>query len=1021
MSVRNDRKLFLRPALHHRPLALWIWNDELTADRVRSQFDALIEGGFGGAIVQWHPDSGETAYLSDRWFEALAGAVKRAKKLGAELWLSAEFGHAQTSKKAIGAHAAQRLVMHDLVITSDQDREIFDDAVASFVVTHSDATGGVQRRGGGLALVPDRIAIAPIIFDVAPAQLAGRRMLVFRVKESKGHWNLLDSAVGEEMIRGLYEEHRRRLGRALGTTITRFYTCDVQIEPGPSELPWDVDFDALFRETRGYSLVPHLPSLFFETSGCETHRYDYWSLVGELFREGLIGPIAEWCAARRIGLSGHAGYLPTLKEAVRNAGLLMPMSARLSEPVVETPGNEKIAQRIDTEAYSQRVVSIKQVASIQRQLGRSDALSESFRASGHGVTPEDLGVSAHLQAVLGVTRVIHYAAPYSLRGDRKIDLSPIIGPQQPWWKIGRGYFEALSRLHWLSTQGRAVCDVLVLHPGSSIQAAYRHFRREDEAKREGYLFDANLAFETLDTHFAMLSSALLDAQIDFDYGDEIVMSRNGAAENKTFRVGKAAYRIVLLPPLLNIRRTTLELLQDFAVCGGIIIAAGSAPRLLDGRPSEEPATFLSEYAERLIDGVEAFEYRQLTGRLTALGCRTVRILDTAGNDVRTLKVQRRECDDKVIFLMVNLSQHAVEAEVRLRPDKPGRIEEWDCATGSSWGMAECVAGEELSMPLTWAPGQLRVLVRVPDEQNPLSIRPPTGSGRVIRPEWRGRRSSPNTLVLRECQLTDGGPRLSVTEVRVELFKRIKAERTAARITTWWPFQVSPIIPWTEACQGVLELAKDASARLNGEEIYFDVVKVGRDPSMRIVNLPRLRLGENILELTGTYSDPWSFEGPSISGDFRVNHDGGRQFIMEFDSGPVALGGWADRGMPFYAGSVVYRAEVQGEKLGAGQRVALEAGRVAGAAEVRVDGAIAGQILCPPYRCDLTEHWTARNMNIEVEVANSLRNLFGPHFALDEGHRTWFTREDFEAPAGAALQFEECGLIEAPIIVVETPF
>ena len=64
--------------------------------------------------------------------------------------------------------------------------------------------------------------------------------------------------------------------------------------------------------------------------------------------------------------------------------------------------------------------------------------------------------------------------------------------------------------------------------------------------------------------FSDLRDALLRRALDFDYGDEEILSRHGRVVEggpaRLLVVGKAAYKAVLVPPMNTMRATTLELL-----------------------------------------------------------------------------------------------------------------------------------------------------------------------------------------------------------------------------------------------------------------------------------------------------------------------------------------------------------------------------------------------------------------------------------------------------------------------------
>ncbi len=67
---------------------------------------------------------------------------------------------------------------------------------------------------------------------------------------------------------------------------------------------------------------------------------------------------------------------------------------------------------------------------------------------------------------------------------------------------------------------------------------------------------------------------LIENKIDFDYGDEEILSRLACAENGVMKVGAGRYDIVIVPPCLTLRSSTFTLLEQFAAQGGRLILMG---------------------------------------------------------------------------------------------------------------------------------------------------------------------------------------------------------------------------------------------------------------------------------------------------------------------------------------------------------------------------------------------------------------------------------------------------------------
>ena len=84
-----------------------------------------------------------------------------------------------------------------------------------------------------------------------------------------------------------------------------------------------------------------------------------------------------------------------------------------------------------------------------------------------------------------------------------------------------------------------------------------------------------------DDDFDKLYNTLLKAHVDFDFADEEMLSRLGSVEDGKLVIGKADYKRVIVPSMLTIRSSTLEVLKQFKASGGEIIFAGITPILVD--------------------------------------------------------------------------------------------------------------------------------------------------------------------------------------------------------------------------------------------------------------------------------------------------------------------------------------------------------------------------------------------------------------------------------------------------------
>ncbi len=71
---------------------------------------------------------------------------------------------------------------------------------------------------------------------------------------------------------------------------------------------------------------------------------------------------------------------------------------------------------------------------------------------------------------------------------------------------------------------------------------------------------------------------------NYDLGDEQIIADTAKIEKGNFVIGEMSYKVVVLPDMLVIRRTTLDLLKQFNAAGGVILKLGHVPGLC-GRES----------------------------------------------------------------------------------------------------------------------------------------------------------------------------------------------------------------------------------------------------------------------------------------------------------------------------------------------------------------------------------------------------------------------------------------------------
>ena len=958
MSIRGERKQFRTASSAHRPIPVWQWDASAAPEEQLTHFEHIIDHGLGGIIVRNAP-----SHLDERahgqYTDTMAAIAKRARKRNVSLWL--EHGDWRVPPATPGVAntpGAMYLSMESFRVSREQVERIENeddsratlpgDALAAFVSGPS----------------PE---FQPVLFELNLRDCIGWNVLLFRVQTCADRMNFIHAAATQRALDAFSTRVPESLQRHLGQPVTHFLISLPALSAFPSAIPWDPEIETFFQDTRGYSLLPHLPALFYELPDCHAVRFDYWTLIAEMFREGCTTPLKRWADEQKIRVGfGRAPLLP-LHEQVATRGPVMPLY----------PGEETLeiylGECTSDARFEATIVAIKEAASVSRQLGPGGVTCVALTTyEGAWPTPEELR-DRNLHFALGATRV---AAPQI---DTRRAAMP--GPHQPYWPFTDAYWERLARTGWILQQGERICELLVIHPAASVQAAY-------SPAGAGHRLAVSL-----DAQFRAMSRALLEARIDFDYGDEEILAQFGRCEPTLFVVGSAKYRVVVLPPMLTLRESTLDLLVEFASGGGQVFCVGSAPRLLAGRPSEKLDEFVETYTTHLSHGADLFDYRIVLERLYGLGLGTVDLRCSPVELAPRMLAQRSAWAEHEMLYIANTSGESVTGWIDMHAHEGEVVEEWELSTGQTFVLVDSIAPESPRLQLEWAPYEAKVLLigRANGKGARRRAMPETTETRIIQPEWTCTRTAPNLLPLSECLPLDPPP------------------GSTGRSATRWRITVSSILPVDDSCGIVLEWdGRDegdgsVNVSLNGIPCMRDTAAPPNEEIPAGVPLKNLLPGDNILELEFTGTDAGTLGPFWITGNFWVAPNFFRGYRLEFDQVPLGIGAWTRLGFPFYAGTAIYRAEIEGELLAKGGRALLELHELRGVAEVRVNGTLAGQVVGPPHVCDLSTHWRKGPLTLEIEVASSLENRDRRPVRTD--------RRD---------AFREFGLLRPPRIVLSDP-
>ena len=494
----------------YRPIPFWSWNEKLDTEETRRQVALMDEAGIGGYFM--HARGGLlTEYMSDEWFDNVAAAIDEGNKRGMHPWAYDENGWPS-------------------------------------------GFGGGKVNGLGEEYQQKMLCIEPLTAENenAPHTVAIKGGYRYFYKINEFYVDTLSEKVIKRFIDEIYVEYKNRMGN----TFRGFFTDEPQIMREGS-YPWSFPMIDIFRDTYGYDLVEHINELFFDEGDYERTRVDFWKLATELFSKNFFKQIYDYCEENGYEFTGHLLLEEELHGILRSSGASMPHYEYFHIPGMDWLGRPVVD-----------CLTPMQVASVSAQTGKKQILSETYAASGHNVSHNELKRIFEWQMVHGVNLLCTHLEGYSLRGIRKRDYPPAMYYQQPWWSDMKVFFDAMSRVGMLISEGEIRVDTLLIHPQTSAWILYNGHEVNHPS------------VDAIDSYYNSFMDdmrSIEDKHVEYHLGDETMIRRHGRVENGELVIGKMKYKTVVMPTkYIDLLPTTKAILEEFKNAGGKIISVSKS-------------------------------------------------------------------------------------------------------------------------------------------------------------------------------------------------------------------------------------------------------------------------------------------------------------------------------------------------------------------------------------------------------------------------------------------------------------
>ena len=960
------KTIFADPPREFATAPLWVWNDMLTEEQIRSTMQDLASQKVMQVFV--HPRPGlMTPYLGKDWFRLWKVALDEAEKLDMNVWMYDENSYpsgfagglvpeAMPESRGKGVHFSEVTTIGKLA----------DDVLAVYRLTDDGCENVTQQARAGENLPEARYLVATIRLAPTGGWFGG-----------KYYVDLLKPGVTEKFIELTLGPYQRELGEHFGKRLPGWFTDEPHLQPAGG-LHWSDGMAERFEKRWGYDLVDSLPSLVRPIGDWRRVRHNYQQFLLEQFIEHWAKPCYEYCEQHNLEFTGHywehgwpgAGHGPDN----------MAMYAWHHRPAIDNLMNN-YSDGVSAQFGNSRTV--KELSSVANQMGRKRTLCEAYGAGGWDLRFEDMKRIGDWLYVLGVNTLDEHLSYITIRGARKRDHPQSFSYHEPWWDSYHVMAQYFTRLSAALSAGEQVNTILLIQPTTT-----------------AWIYQGEDRLGTVGNAFQDMVNRLEQVQAEYDIGCEDIMCRHGHVEDRRvvasdehatlLVIGRRSYdTVVLTPHTENLNAKTMQLLAEYVDAGGKVLCCGEPPALVDGSPSDRGKAVAENPAWQQVTADEAIAAMQR--RTYQDGLAIVR----PESDQGLLFHYRRRLDDGEIVFFVNTSiEHGstgvIEAAAR-------GIERWDPATGLISGY-----------PFTSGAGAVRAEFELPPcgslllflSERPIESTETASATATIRPTGplSIRRLGPNVLTLDYVDVTaagdtkenayfyaanrfvfqqhglDANPWDSAVQLRDTLITKTFPEDSGFEAT--YRFTIEGRVP--KPLHIVIERSDLYEITCNDKRVVADEGDWWLDKSFaRIDVTATAQLGENAVTIKARPMTIYhELESAYLLGDFALEPaDSG--FVVK-PPRPLTLGaGWNKQGHPFYATGVTYTETFDVPQPEGRYFVHLPAWKGA-VAKVTVNDKPAGHIAWQPWQCDVTKHLRPGRNTIEVTVIGTLRNTLGPH-------------------------------------------
>ena len=613
LSSRQLYSQFQKPDTRYRPFVRWWWNgDRVNAEELIRELHIMKEAGIGG--VEINPiefpagddtlDTKPLKWLSDEWIDMLKVVFDEADKIGMTCDLIIGSGWPFGSESLPRDERAEVLLTYAKEVPAGETLEmslfhIFKEIDPGVTIVNPRRTPELVS----ICLAPDPMNGLEDAVDLSKNIKDG----VLRVDVPEGKWQLyamvkfesfasvingapgaagsilnhMDAVAVRHYLDHMTDAIEKRIGPLSGR-IRALFIDSMELEGNN----WTSDFAKVFKERRGYDLLPWLPFTMFEVGrlgdvksfeyGSKKSakfeeevnrvRFDFELTKAELLNERFYGTMSDWSKEKGLKTRAQAygrGFFPL--ESSFNVDFPEGESWTtnwLKHKIGEEMGDEDYRRgrgytMINKYVSSAAHLSGKRVISAEEMTNTYKVFTTSL---------EFLKVGSDMSAISGITHSVWHGFNYSpleAKFPGWIQYGTFHNERNTWWPYVKNLNDYRARIASQLQNSDMYTDIAILPANYDMWTTMG-------VQTEPFPVKLNVPYTSL------IWEAIHKTGGGADYVSEIILD-NATVKNGKLCYGPKEYGTLFIVEVTSTTPQTLAKLEEFVKQGGRVFCVGKYP------------------------------------------------------------------------------------------------------------------------------------------------------------------------------------------------------------------------------------------------------------------------------------------------------------------------------------------------------------------------------------------------------------------------------------------------------------